>query len=382
MEIMKMKGPIQAEETLQLALEAADMGIWDFDVRANDLRWSRRCQEIFGVSGDAGLKLEGFFECVHPEDREIVQTIVRRALDPAGSGQYDIEYRLVRPTGEIRSVAAKGRAIFEPLDGISTAVRFIGTILDHTEQKKAHEALLQSEKLALTGRLAASIAHEINNPLGAITDLLYLLREEQSETLRAEYLARAEAELAEVSDIARNTLRFYRDPVGIVDVSLFELIHSVLGLFHGRLAMLHVHVQTQLEDQLTIKTAPGELRQVVANLVANALDAMRAGGHLTLRAKHFSVGRNGASGIRLTIADTGHGMTPEVLKRIFEAFYTTKGSAGTGLGLWLSLEIIRKAGWAMRVKSAPSRGTVFVLWLNNAPAAEHSRTNHEIRTTA
>ena len=157
-----------AEERMQLAVDAAGVGTWDLEIPSNDLRWCERCKSIFGLPLDSEIKYADFLALVHPEDRDRVDAVVQSVLDPSGTGTYDIEYRVVQPSGTVRSVEAKGRAFFEERNGSRAAYRFMGTVLDRTEQKKAQEALVQSEKLAVTGRLAASIAHEIKNPLDSI----------------------------------------------------------------------------------------------------------------------------------------------------------------------------------------------------------------------
>jgi signal transduction histidine kinase len=223
---------------------------------------------------------------------------------------------------------------------------------------------MQAEQLATTGRLAASIAHEINNPLEAVTNLLYLLRDETDETARKEYLRTAESELARASEIAANTLRFYRDPKGLSRVGLGPLLQSVVGLFQGRLAIRGIELNLTCEEGVEVTASQGELRQVLVHLIGNALDAMPNGGRLLVRCRAFprAIG-NMEPGAGICIADTGTGMSQELLGRVFEPFYTTKGSSGTGVGLWLSREIVRKYGFKLLVKSKVERGTVFSIYM-------------------
>ncbi len=227
----------------------------------------------------------------------------------------------------------------------------------------AQEALRRSEKLAVTGRLAASIAHEINNPLEAVTNLIYLLRAEAPSERAQEYLRQADQELARVAEITKHTLRFYREPNQAVRVDLVSVMDSVLTLYHSRLVAAKVVVERQVRTTaLNVLASPGELRQVIANIVGNALDAMRNGGCLRLRLSEATGTGNGCPTARLSIADTGHGIPRHILHTIFEPFVTTKGETGTGLGLWVSAEIVKKNGWSIRVRSctAPCRsGTVF-----------------------
>src|SRR3984957_17950354 len=204
----------------------------------------------------------------------------------------------------------------------------------------AQDALLRSEKLAVTGRLAASIAHEINNPLEAVTNLLFLLRNESCSEQHRTYLAQAEQELARVAEITKQTLRFYREPSQPIKTEVNTVIDSVLMLFGPRLSASGITVERHgRSPRAAILSTPGELRQVIANLVGNSIDAMRTGGYL-----HISIAER-CGLVRLLIADTGMGIPDDVLPKIFEPFVTTKGETGTGLGLWVKAEIIKRNGW-------------------------------------
>jgi len=228
----------------------------------------------------------------------------------------------------------------------------------------AQEALLRSEKLAVTGRLAASIAHEINNPLEAITNLLYLMHGELTPGQMKAFLADAEHELARVTEITKQTLRFYREPSQPVATEVHAVLDSVLKLFATRITAAGIVVQRDEipSENARVLSTPGELRQVLANLVGNAVDAMRRGGRLRVRiSEHRQLGRSSRN-VRITIADTGIGIPRDVLPTIFEPFVTTKGETGTGLGLWVTSEIMKKNGWRIRVRTRrdPRRsGTVF-----------------------
>jgi PAS domain S-box-containing protein len=360
----------QARETLELATRAADLGVWDVDVRTNALEWSPRCGQIFGVPANKPLTMDDFFTGLHAEDCTRLRELIARVLDPRERRSYDTEFRVVRPNGEVRWAAATGLAYFDKTgpDGEEQAVRFLGIIVDVTERRRSFEALLQAEKLAATGRLAASIAHEINNPLEAVTNLMFLLRNTKDPSERESYLSLAEQEIRRVSEIATQTLRFYRDPAGPTVCDVNGLLQSVLTLFHGRAHLLNVEPQTRLQEGGKVFGSQGELRQVFVNLVSNALDAMAtpankfAGDSGTPNSRRLYVRTRvfGAvkSGVRVTVADTGCGMDQATRERLFRPFFTTKSSTGTGLGLWLSLEILNKHGATIRVRSKNNRGTV------------------------
>jgi signal transduction histidine kinase len=227
----------------------------------------------------------------------------------------------------------------------------------------AQEALLRSEKLAVTGRLAASIAHEINNPLEAITNLLFLMHGDLTQEQMRGLLADAEHELARVTEITKQTLRFYREPSQPVLTEVAPVLESVLKLYRTRLVAAGVTVERDSHcERAQVLSTPGELRQVFANLIGNAIDAMRRGGRLRIRISEYQRFDHPGQMIRITIADTGVGIPPEVLPAIFEPFVTTKGETGTGLGLWVTSEIIKKNGWRIRVRSCRmvrQSGTVF-----------------------
>lgn len=248
-------------------------------------------------------------------------------------------------------------------------------LTDLTSQKQAESALVQSEKLAAVGRLAASISHEINNPLEAVINLLYLIKRCDGLPADAmEHVALAETELARVSQIATQTLRFHRQSTKPAEIAPSELVQSVTQLYQGRLSNSRIEIVKQHSDIRPIRVYEGDIRQVLNNLVGNALDSMRTGGRLILRTRDCTSWRTGERGVRITVADTGYGMSAETRARIFEAFYTTKGSSGTGLGLWISKGIIEKHHGKLGVRSSnrpPCTGSVFSLFLpRDAPARD------------
>ena len=241
-----MGAALKIEETLQLAAETAGVGAWHLSVPDYELRSSPRYREVFGFAREADFRYADFLSIIHPDDRSLVEEAVAHALDPSGTGLYELDYRVLHPDGAVRWIGGKGQAFFEERDGQPVATRFIGTVLDRTERRKIQEALIESEKLAVTGRLAASIAHEIRNPVDAVVNLLYLLRTEPSEAVRSEYIAQAEGELGRVSEIASNTLRFYQDPAGSTSCDLVEVVDSVVTLFRGRMKLAGVTLEATL----------------------------------------------------------------------------------------------------------------------------------------
>ena len=243
-------------------------------------------------------------------------------------------------------------------------------LTDLSSQKQAEAALIQSEKLAAVGRLAASISHEINNPLEAVTNLLYLARTEQTTDAGREYIEQASQELARVSQIAGQTLRFHRQSTRPRSVTPRELLEPVLALYEGRMRNARVHAISQHRGEPAFVCYEGDIRQVLNNLVGNAIDAMRGDGTLRIRSRAATDQRTGRAGVRITIADSGSGMSQSTLEHIFEPFYTTKGIHGTGLGLWISYGIVEKHHGSLRARSrehGEKPGTVFSLFLPLEP---------------
>ncbi|HEX4309908.1 MAG TPA: ATP-binding protein [Acidobacteriaceae bacterium] len=251
-----------------------------------------------------------------------------------------------------------------PVRTETEATRWVGAILvDTTDQKRSEETLRRTEKLAATGRLAASIAHEINNPLEAVTNLLYLIRQEKLSPETAHFADLAQQEVTRVSEITQQTLRFYRQSTLPALTNISELLDSVITLHLGRVQTLQVDLHRDYAPGLQLFCFAGELRQLLANLIGNALDAMTPdGGRLLVRA-HASH-QNEIAGLRISVADTGCGISQETRRHIFEPFFTTKEATGTGLGLWVSEQIIRKHHGSVRVRSRDhgSPGTVFSIF--------------------
>jgi len=235
-------------------------------------------------------------------------------------------------------------------------------------QADAQEALRRTEKLAVAGRLAASIAHEINNPLAAITNLLYLVNTSKGLEEAHRYGAMAQEEVRRVSEIANQTLRFYRSPAELERVNVSELIDSALALFKAKLRASRIELRRDFAEDCMLVCSVGELRQVLVNLIANAIDAMRNGGGLYLRARAVAHPSQKTAGVRITVADHGEGVEPQVRKKLFEPFFTIKGSTGTGLGLWLTRDIVERNQGHIRFRNHyRPHGAVFSLWLPREP---------------
>ena len=243
--------------------------------------------------------------------------------------------------------------------------------LEVTSQKKTEKALLQSEKLAAVGRLASSIAHEINNPLESVMNLIYLARQQAILPAVQDLLDSADQEIRRVSVIANQTLRFHKQPSNPQAITASALFATVLSVYEGKLRNSNVSVETRFRTDKPVVCFEGDIRQVLSNLIGNAIDAMvpnnqQQSGRLFIRSRVGTDWTTGRQGLVFTVGDTGSGMSRETMANIYEPFFTTKGIAGTGLGLWVSKEIVTRHDGVLRVRSCqcPGRsGTTFALFL-------------------
>ena len=253
-------------------------------------------------------------------------------------------------------------------------------------QFRTDEALRNTERLAMSGQLAATMVHEVNNPLEAIANLLYLIESSHRLEESQHYSRMASQELGRISEIINQTLRYHRAPAAPSFCDLGELATSAMALFRGKLRERHIDFGVDA-PQVGAFCSAGEIRQAVVNLIGNALDAMTDGGVLQLRVSGVSI--DGARYARVTVADTGGGIRKEIRPSLFTQFFTTKGSRGTGLGLWLTRDIVERNGGKIRFRSrtkAPS-GTAFSIFVPAVPPREMARgdsgyDNHQDREEA
>jgi signal transduction histidine kinase len=279
-----------------------------------------------------------------------------------------IETTVCRKNGDLFDVSV---SLSPHLEAPGTFVGYSAIIRNVTDRKRAEKARLQTEKLASVGRLASSIAHEINNPLEAVTNLLYLLGSRDLDEDTKALIRTAEEELARVSQIATHTLRFYKQSSNRTEVDLRSLFDSLIALYRARLMNSGIRAVNDAGEHPLLLCFEGEIRQILLNLVGNAFDAMRAGGILTLRSRKTNAPATGHEFIRITIADTGTGMDPRVIGRLFEPFFSTKGIGGTGLGLWIVKGLVEKNQGSIKVRSTAGKsrsGTVITILLPSVPA--------------
>ena len=303
--------------------------------------------------------------------------------DWSGGSSQPVEIECLTQNGA-RVTVLVGAAVLNP-EAPREQRQVAAFLADMTEQKRSHDVLRRTEKLAAAGRLAASIAHEINNPLESVTNCLYLLEQGTMDSDSRRYLALAQQELDRVTHMTTQTLRFYRQNTRPVATDVRELFDTVLALYDARIRGFGIHVVREFDEIPRITVFDGGVRQVLANLVGNAVDAMQSsGGRLLLRTRCARDWANSRPGISITVADTGSGMDRSTQSRIFEAFFSTKGLTGTGLGLWVSQDIIAKHRGAIQVRSRQGTrsGTVFRIFLPIQPAEAFERDEPFLAATA
>ncbi len=349
-------------ERLRLAQASGQISVWDWHLASDQMTWTES-RWTWGRPPEELATGEICFRSIHPDDLPVVE----HALAPAKQElkDYQCEFRTLWPDGTCHWVVGKGHSSSPDESGRPT--RLLGVLVDISERKLSEAALIQNEKLAAVGRLASSIAHEINNPLESITNLIYLVQTapEISPETRG-YVATADRELRRVSNIVSQTLRFHKQASSPTVCSGSKLFGEALSIYQGRTLNAHISVHERYRAERGVACFEGEIRQVLSNLVANAIDAMPVGGRLFLRSRAATHPSTGRPGLRITVADTGTGMSAEVQAKLFEAFYSTKGINGTGLGLWISREIVDRHHGTLTMRSSQEKrrsGTVFSLFL-------------------
>ncbi len=356
---------IDALQKTQIALERSEEGLNQVLAATKDAvvsvnrDWTisymnPAAEELYGPSGQfVGRNVWKAFPEAASSGASFLEHCTR-AMNEGVAGSFEAEY------GEPLNFTI-GLEVYPSKDGIVTFSR------DITKLKIAAAAVLQSEKLVAVGRLASSIAHEINNPLEAVTNLLYLARTSKTIEESLPYLGSADVELRRVGVIASQTLRFHRQATGATLAHFADLVEGIFTGMHSRLINSGVQVEERDKTVRPVLCLEGEIRQVLNNLIGNAIDAMHGrGGTLYIRGRNGRNWKTGEAGLVITVADTGTGMSEVTRTKVFEAFYTTKGIRGTGLGLWISKEIADRHHGILKIKTrqgVPASGTVITLFL-------------------
>jgi PAS domain S-box-containing protein len=356
----------QTADRLRQALDAAQLGTWTWDRATDLLDLDERAALLFHAEPHVPITRTTLRQrVVVVEDQSYTAESLQRFLEAGGI--YSAEYRVESADGIQIWVSVTGNANYAP-NG-KDIIGMVGTVQDITSRKTQENALRQSEKLAATGRLAATIAHEINNPLEAVTNLIYLSRTDPDVPAPvAALLETADAELARVAQIAQQTLGFYRDTTRPIEIKLNDLLHGVVDLFERKMVSRKITCTVDLEPDLCINGLQGEIRQVFSNLIVNAIDAFTFAptlkpGNLRIRGRHLHTrsSKGKPDAVSILICDEGTGIPASARQRIFSPFFTTKLSVGTGLGLWVTRGFVEKQGGTIhfRTRTTDPSGTIF-----------------------
>jgi PAS domain S-box-containing protein len=318
-----------------------------------------------------GIPLAQIFAIYNERTRAVIESpvdVARRLGKIVGLANHTV---LVSKDGREVHIDDSAAPI---LDANSSMIGIVLVFRDISARRTSEAALMRAEKLASAGRLAAAIAHEVNNPLEGLVNLIYLARGEEDIQKVRRHLTEADRELQRIAHITRQSLGFYRETAS---AGLFRpdvVTREVFDFYSSRAATSRVRVHVKIETEQKAFGNPGELRQVLSNLLANSLDACGEGDAVCVRVRPSTNPRDRAlRGVRIVVADSGSGIPSENLDRIFEPFFTTKKDTGTGLGLWVSRELIEKHGGRLNVRSRVKghrTGTIFTLFLPGAAPSE------------
>jgi PAS domain S-box-containing protein len=354
----------QIQRRMADMVESSDDAILTGDINGIVTSWNQGAERLYGYTAAEAIGMP--VDVLGPPERPDEIPGITRKVMQGESIQHHTSER-IRKDGTRIAVDIS----LSPIRNERGEVIGASSIAhDITGQRRSEEALRRNEKLATAGRLAAAVAHEINNPLEAVLNLIYLARHRPES--RDQYLEMAEREVMRVGAIAQQMLGFVRENSSPAPLNVSATLDDVLQLYLRQLSEKHIQIEKQFDPSVEIRGFAGELRQLFSNLILNALDALEEGGRLTLhvaRGREWANGRETGqhrTGARITIADNGTGIEQSDLTRIFEPFYSTKGDAGTGLGLWLSHGIVQKHEGSIRVRSrtaATSSGTIFSIFL-------------------
>lgn len=299
------------------------------------------------TSQDAlGRPLDEVFHIIHEATRE-------RAENPVEKVRR--QKRVVGLANHTALISRQGRecviddSAAPILDDKGEMTGIVLVFHDVTEQRRTEAALISGEKLAVAGRLAASIAHEIHNPLDSVANLLFLLRDENNGAKRTDYLRLAEQELGRTMQISRAMLSLYREPKAPIPINVKELIEGVLLLLERRIAQQQIKLKSEFLEPCVVEGFPAELRQVLTNIFVNAIEATGNGGRIRVRLESAPAEEFRGAGAMIEVVDSGPGITDAASERLFQPFFTTKGEHGTGLGLWVSMGIVQKHGGTIRL---------------------------------
>jgi len=349
------------ERISQQVLESVNIVLWRADPRTLHLNFvSSSAGKILGDGINFHARASLWTDRIHPEDVECVRSHYEMAARTKKASQF--EYRFIKADGQIIWLRETVRAACE-----HGATYLIGTTRDVTDSKMLEQALMAEEKLAALGRLSAAIAHEINNPLQAALNLIYVAAGRTTDPQNHDFLKRAEQELGRAAEIARITLGFYKGGDSYSRVDFARISSDLAFLYESRLHNKGVRFTAKISDRAILQGSEGEIRQILSNLMSNALDAVHKDGTIQLRISAAQDWRNGRRpGVRMTVFDNGRGFNSKAIDQAFSPFFTTKTDAGTGLGLWVVKQLAEKYHGHITIRSsqaASRHGTAVSIFL-------------------
>ena len=354
---------------LAAIVDSADDAIISKDLNGIVATWNEGARRMFGYSAEEMIG-QPILRLIPPELHYEEDEILRKLRAGDRIDHYETTRR--RKNGENVEVSVTISPIRDRTGRVIGASKIARDISD---RKRIERLLVQSEKLAATGRMAAAIAHEINNPLESLMNLIFLARQNCPEGSKGHrYLLTAEEELERVSHIARQTLGYYRDTGSPAEVHLHDLIQNVLTVYNSKLISTGIAVDTRFNDLQKITVSRGEMLQVFSNVIANAVDAMPHDGKLDISTRKLM--SSSGDGIQIVVRDNGTGISQEDLPKVFEAFFTTKGDLGTGIGLWVAKQLVDARGGQISIASSTEQGksgttvTIFIPFALRAPQLE------------
>jgi PAS domain S-box-containing protein len=357
----RLQEALDASQRLAAIVESSDDAIIGKDLSGIVTSWNSCAERMFGFSAE---------EMIGQSIRKVIPPDVfadeDRIMSAVARGERTEHFETVRKRrdGECIEVSLTLSPVFGEngdIAGVASITR------DISQQKRVEKALHTTERLATVGRMAATIAHEINNPLEAVTNLVFLAQSCMSDDSGKMFLQQAQQELARVALLTKQTLGFYRETKDARELTLGELVTPLVSVFSARARNKQISIETQIRRDPKLQGIPGEIRQLFANLLNNSIDAAPHRGRIVIRvssAREYSGARR--DGVRLTVCDNGPGIAAEVRKKLFEPFFTTKKEVGTGLGLWVSTNVVRKHEGSIRVRSSMESGkswTTFSVFL-------------------
>jgi PAS domain S-box-containing protein len=358
---------------LAAIVESSDDVILSKDLNGIITSWNSAATRLFGYSADEMIGssiLKLIPEHLHSDEKTILESI------RAGRRVEHFETMRLAKSGQLLDVSLTVSPVKDDQGKVIGASKILRDI---SGRRRIEESLLQAEKIAATGRMAATIAHEINNPLEAVTNLLYLLRPMITDPAGINYLSSAEDELGRVSHIAKQTLGYYRENASAKRASLSEIVLHAVPIYEPRCLAAGIRMKASVNSSREIVLRRGEMMQVISNLIVNSIYAMPTGGILSVSVDDA---QGPPDGIVLNVEDDGVGIADDVLPRVFDAFFSTRSTVGTGIGLFVAKQFVEGHGGRITIESSnkvENHGTTVRVFLPILTTYDHSGSQRSVQ---